>query len=69
MFRYRYISETSVRHILRTFITYLLVHMRQQKKLALDIAAKIASVNGPYFGKVLCNDFPKTISVDYVIQP
>jgi hypothetical protein len=29
--------------ILRTFITYLLVHIHQKKK----IAAKIASVNGP----------------------
>ena len=22
-----------------------------------------------YFGKVLCNDFPKTIFADYVVQP
>ena len=34
-------------HILRTFITYLLVHMHQKKKTALEIAAKVASVNGP----------------------
>jgi hypothetical protein len=33
-------------HILRTFITHLLVHMHQKKKIALEIAAKIASVNG-----------------------
>jgi hypothetical protein len=38
---------TSVRHIPRTFITYLLIHMHQKKKIALEIAAKIASVNGP----------------------
>jgi hypothetical protein len=35
-------------HILRTFITYLIVHMRQKTKIALEIAAKIASVNGRY---------------------
>jgi hypothetical protein len=27
-------------HILRTFITHLLVHIRQKKKIALEIAAK-----------------------------
>ena len=39
----------SVKHIyiLRTFITYLLVHIHQKKKIALEMAAKIASVNGP----------------------
>ena len=31
-------------HTLGTFITYLLVHIRQKKKVALEIAAKIASV-------------------------
>jgi hypothetical protein len=30
---------TSVRHILRAFITYLLVHMRQRKKIAPEIAS------------------------------
>jgi hypothetical protein len=37
-------------HILRTMITHLLVHMHQidqKEKIALEIAAKIASVNGP----------------------
>jgi hypothetical protein len=34
-------------HILRTMITHLLVHMHQKKKIALGIAAKIASVNRP----------------------
>jgi hypothetical protein len=33
-------------HILRSITTHLLVHMHQ-KKLALEITAKIASVNGP----------------------
>ena len=34
-------------NILRTFITHVLVHMHQKEKIALEIAAKIASVNGP----------------------
>jgi hypothetical protein len=34
-------------HTLRAFITYLLVHTPQKKKIALEIAAKIVSVNGP----------------------
>jgi hypothetical protein len=34
-------------HILRAFITYPLVHIHQKKKIALEIAAKIASVNWP----------------------
>jgi hypothetical protein len=34
-------------HILRTFITHLLVHIHQKKKIEPKIAAKIASVNGP----------------------
>jgi hypothetical protein len=34
-------------HILRTFVTHLLVHMHQKEKIALEIAARIASVNGP----------------------
>jgi hypothetical protein len=34
-------------HKLRSFITHLLVHMHQKEKIALEIAAKIASVNGP----------------------
>jgi hypothetical protein len=34
--------------ILRTFLTRLLVvHIQQKEKIALEIAAKIASVNGP----------------------
>jgi hypothetical protein len=37
-------------HILRTFITCLLVHIHQKKKIALEIAAKIASVNWPLRG-------------------
>ena len=34
-------------HILITFITHLLVYMHQKTIIALEIAAKIASVNGP----------------------
>jgi hypothetical protein len=34
-------------HILRTFVTHLLIHMHQKEKIALELAAKIASVNGP----------------------
>ena len=34
-------------HTLRKFITHPHVHMYQKKKIALEIAAKIASVNGP----------------------
>jgi hypothetical protein len=34
-------------HVLRIFVTHLLVHMNQEEKIALEIAAKIASVNGP----------------------
>ena len=30
-------------HILRTFVTHLLVHIHQKTKIALEIAAKIAS--------------------------
>jgi hypothetical protein len=37
-------------HILSTFITHPLVHMHQKKKIVLEIAAKIASVNGPLAG-------------------
>ena len=33
-------------HVLTTFITLLLVHMHQKEKVALEIAAQIASVNG-----------------------
>jgi hypothetical protein len=33
-------------HILRTFITHLLVHIHQKKKTALEIAEKNASVYG-----------------------
>jgi hypothetical protein len=34
-------------HVLRAFITYLLVHIHQKRKIALEIAAKIANVNRP----------------------
>ena len=33
-------------HILTTFVTRLLIH-KQKENIALEIAAKIASVNGP----------------------
>jgi hypothetical protein len=33
-------------HKLRKFITHLLVHIHQKKKIALGIATKIACVNG-----------------------
>jgi hypothetical protein len=33
-------------HKLRSFVTHLLVHMHQKEKIAPEIAAKIASVNG-----------------------
>jgi hypothetical protein len=33
-------------HILGTLVTHLLVHMQQNEKIALEIAAKIAIVNG-----------------------
>jgi hypothetical protein len=36
-------------HILRTFVTHLLIHIRQKKKIVLEIAAKIASVNRPLY--------------------
>ena len=34
-------------HVLRTFVTHLLVHMHQKEKITLEIAAKIASTNNP----------------------
>jgi hypothetical protein len=34
-------------HVLRSFATHLLVHIRQKKKISLEIAAKIAIVNWP----------------------
>jgi hypothetical protein len=34
-------------HVLRTFTTYPLLHIRQKKKIALEVAAKIASVIEP----------------------
>ena len=37
-------------HTLRTFITILLVHMHQKKKIALEMAAKIASAKGRQLG-------------------
>ena len=33
-------------HILTTLTTYSLVHIHQKEKIALEIEAKIASVNG-----------------------
>jgi hypothetical protein len=34
-------------HILRTFMKYLLVHIDKKRKIALEIAANVANVNGP----------------------
>ena len=34
-------------YILRTFVTHLLVHIHQKKKIALEIAAKIAGLEDP----------------------
>ena len=34
-------------HVLPTFVTHPLVHMHQKEKIALELAAKIASVNKP----------------------
>jgi hypothetical protein len=39
--------QMKVPDILGTFITHLLVYIHQKKKIALQIAAKIASVNMP----------------------
>jgi hypothetical protein len=39
-------------HKLKTFVTHLLIHMHQKEKIALEIAAKIASVNRPL--EILC---------------
>jgi hypothetical protein len=39
-------------HVLRAFITYLLVHIHQ-KKIAPKLAAKIVSVNGPIGIKII----------------
>ena len=33
--------------ILRTFTTHLLIHIHHEKNVAVEIPAKIASVNGP----------------------
>ena len=35
-------------HVLKTFVTLLLVHMHQKRKIALEIAAKIANVSPNY---------------------
>ena len=35
-------------HILRILIVHPLIHIHQKKKIALEIAAKIVSVNGPF---------------------
>ena len=34
-------------HLLRTLIAHPLVRMHQKEKIAVEIAAKISSVNGP----------------------
>ena len=44
--------DTSVqvkKHILNTFVINPLFHICQKKKIALEMADKFASVNGPYF--------------------
>ena len=69
-------------HLLRAFMTYLLVHIHQMKKVALQIAAKFASVNGPIFaartsviGKVnrrwrnLCQTATKVVNSFNTISP
>ena len=33
-------------HVLRTFITHLLVHIHHKEEIAVEIAAKITSVKG-----------------------
>ena len=33
--------------LIRTFITHPLIHIHQKTKIALELAEKIASVNGP----------------------
>jgi hypothetical protein len=50
-------------HILREFLTYLLVRIHQKKKtdIALEIAAKIASINGPY---MFTERFEKTAYIE-----
>jgi hypothetical protein len=45
MWTSRWVMNVQMRvHILRTFVTHLLVHIHQKKKVALEIAEKIASV-------------------------
>jgi hypothetical protein len=39
-------------HVLRTFATHLLVHIRQKEEIAVEIAVKIASVNEPFIHKI-----------------
>jgi hypothetical protein len=40
-------KEGTYKYTLKTFIIHLPVHMHQKKNIALEIAAKIVSVNGP----------------------
>jgi hypothetical protein len=42
-----FINVQMKEHVLRTFITHLLVLIHQKTKIALEIAPKIASVNRP----------------------
>jgi hypothetical protein len=41
----------------RRFITHLLVRMYQKKKIALEISARIASVNGPLYVAILTSTY------------
>jgi hypothetical protein len=50
---------------LRTFITRLLVHMHQKKKSAVEIAAKIVSVNWPLLWQCYDNKRPR---IQYCIK-
>ena len=57
-------------HILRAIVTYLLVHIRQREKIAQEITAKIASLNGPIELDLLQNFEAPTFSMlfFYVIR-
>jgi hypothetical protein len=50
-------------YTLRTFIIYLLVHIHQKEKIALEIAAKIASVNRPLSIRAFACAFAFLISI------
>jgi hypothetical protein len=70
---------TSVSHILRTFITYLLIRIHQKKKITLGIAAKIAIIRGlseflgvgqlppPCPGPLVCLSLPGCSLVQYAM--